>query len=62
MGYEFHIVRRKDWEDFEEDSNISLEEWLAYVQSDNELELTNGYKLEVPGFENSFQSVPGFCN
>ena len=49
MGYELHIVRRLDWEDDEEYSNISLEEWLSYVQSDEELELTNGYKINVPG-------------
>jgi|SRR5579871_805033 len=62
MGYDLHIVRRKDWDDYEEGSDISLEEWLAYVQTDNELELTNGYQIKIPGVENSFQSVPGFCN
>ncbi|TWI80398.1 hypothetical protein IQ13_3075 [Lacibacter cauensis] len=62
MGYDFHIVRRNDWADYEEDSNISLEEWLAFVQSDNELEFTNGYQIKIPGVENSFQNVPGFCN
>lgn len=62
MGYDLHIVRRNDWDDYEENSNISLEEWLAYVQSDNELELTNGYQIKIPGVENSFQNVPGFCN
>ena len=62
MGYDLHIVRRKDWDDYEEDSDISLEEWLAYVQTDDELELTNGYQIKIPGVENSFQNVPGFCN
>ena len=62
MGYDLHIVRRNDFENYEEDSNISLEEWLAYVQTDNELELTNGYQIKIPGVENSFQNVPGFCN
>ena len=49
MGYELHIVRRNDWDDYEENSNISLDEWLAYVQLDNELELTNGYQIKIPG-------------
>ncbi len=62
MGYELHIVRRQDWDNYEEDSNISLDEWLAYVQEDNELELTYGYQIKIPGVENSFQNVPGFCN
>ncbi|WP_217790613.1 hypothetical protein [Pinibacter aurantiacus] len=30
------IIRRNNWEDFSEDSNISLQEWLDYVASDNE--------------------------
>lgn len=62
MGYDLHIVRRSDWDDYEEESNISLKEWLAYVQSDKELELTNGYQIKIPGVANSFQNVPGFCN
>ncbi|WP_018343436.1 hypothetical protein [Cytophaga aurantiaca] len=37
MGYELHIVRQKDWEDYEEESSITLDEWLAYVETDSEL-------------------------
>lgn len=62
MGYEIHIVRRNDWDNYEEDSNILLDEWLAYVHEDNELELTNGYLIKIPGAGNTFQNVPGFCN
>lgn len=62
MGYELHIVRQNDWDDYEENSNISLEEWLAYVQTDYELELTNGYQVKIPGSSDLFQNVPGFCN
>jgi hypothetical protein len=43
MGYELHIIRREHWETLET-SNISLDEWLNYVKSDKELELTNGYR------------------
>lgn len=37
MGYDLSIVRQKDWENTQEESNITVEEWLAYVKSDNEL-------------------------
>lgn len=46
MGYALHIVRRNDWDDEEEDCNISLQEWLSYVHSDDELKLTNGYQVK----------------
>jgi hypothetical protein len=35
---------------------------LAFVESDHELELTNGYHPRLPGFESAFQKIPGFCN
>jgi len=59
MGYELHITRRDNWFDTET-SDISMEEWLAYVNSDKELELTNGYDIKV-GSETQFQNNPGFC-
>lgn len=51
MGYELHIVRLDNYDDVDEESNISLEEWLAYVEADEELELNLGG-----------QDGPGFCN
>ncbi len=63
MGYDLTIVRQNDWSDFEEDSNITLEEWLQYVESDPELQLTNGYDSEVPGIlPGEWQNRPGFCD
>ena len=62
MGYELHIVRRNDYDNYEEESNISLDEWLRYVESDSELELANGYQIKIPGMQDTFQNVPGFCN
>ena len=59
MGYDLHITRQEHWAD-EETSNIPLDEWLAYVDSDNELELTNGYDINI-GLETQFQNRPGFC-
>ena len=33
-GYKLHIVRQKDYNDDEEESNISIDEWLNYVATD----------------------------
>lgn len=41
MGYELHIIRKKNWEDDEEPSVITIEEWRQYVDTDPELEWTN---------------------
>lgn len=38
MGYELHIIRRSDWENDNEPSDITLEAWKQYVSSDPELE------------------------
>lgn len=59
MGYELHIVRKHDWDNSEEESNITLAEWLDYVQTDGELEPADGYWVKVPG-ENTTQPKPGF--
>ena len=45
MGYDLHITRRKNWSEAGHD--ISLEEWLAYVEKDPELSLSRG---DAPGF------------
>jgi len=59
MGYELHITRQEDWADTET-TDISLDEWLAYVSSDIELVLTNGYDIKI-GTETEFQNRPGYC-
>jgi hypothetical protein len=53
MGYEVHIYRKTNW-DIDEPSDISLDEWLSYIESDSEIE------LEHPNTENPNQ-VSGFC-
>lgn len=40
MGYDVHITRKGDW--FEDEPQISLEEWLAAVEADQEMRL-DGY-------------------
>ncbi len=60
MGYEVHIVRRSDWNNLEETSNISIGEWLECVANDREMELTNGYESKIPGATTTFHEIPGF--
>lgn len=37
MGYEVHVVRRNDFENYDEESNITMEEWKHLVESSPEL-------------------------
>jgi hypothetical protein len=48
VAYLVHIVRQKDYNDLQAKSNISLEEWMDYIKSDPELELTGGLILTLP--------------
>jgi hypothetical protein len=58
MGYEVHIFRKSDYENEEEQRNISLEEWIRYVRTDSALRLTDGYS----GFpDNTWYESKGFC-
>ena len=59
MGYELHITRRDHWADTET-PDIPLDEWLAYVNRDKELELTNGNDVKF-GSETAFENRPGYC-
>jgi hypothetical protein len=62
MGYDFHITRKEDWsDDFSDARDITLEEWLSYIDNDPELELTEGYWIKIPGSETESQPAPGFC-
>ncbi|MFT3677991.1 MAG: hypothetical protein QM781_19020 [Chitinophagaceae bacterium] len=62
MGYELSIIRKNDYDDENEESNISLDEWERFVESDKELNLTNGYNLELPGQLNfGWEQSLGFC-
>jgi hypothetical protein len=61
MGYELHIVRKSNW-DSDEDSNISLDEWLSYVESDEEITLTNGFQMNILNVDTSWKESPGFCS
>ncbi len=53
MGVELHIVRRKNFDDYEEESNITFDEWKLMVEGDNELSWT--------AYEWSNDEVDGNC-
>ena len=59
MGYELHITRRAHWADTET-PDIELDEWLTYVNSDNQLELKTSYNIKI-GEETQFQNLRGYC-
>lgn len=61
MGYDLHITRKEDWSDEEGGLGISLEEWLRYIHSDPDLELSDAYRIKVPGSKTESQVAPGFC-
>ncbi len=52
MGYDFHITRAEFWPEAESNP-ITLKEWLAYVQSDSELEFAGCEKHEADSLEGS---------
>jgi len=60
MGYKIHIIRKNNWEDFEEESDITLADWLTHIPLDEELILMDGYKHVFGGKEHITHS-PGFC-
>jgi hypothetical protein len=61
MSFQVYIVRQTDYKDPLEESNISLEEWVQYINSDAELGLLSE---EGPGFcqwlEHPKADVPWF--
>jgi len=48
MGYWLRIIRQHDYDNEDEESNISLNEWLDHIASDPELEEPVGPQLNLP--------------
>lgn len=62
MGYDLHITRRKHWsDDAQPENTITFNEWLQYITTDPELELSNAYRVKIPGSDTESHSAPGFC-
>jgi hypothetical protein len=49
MGYELNIIRKSNWADNKEESNITLDEWLSYGRYDPGLKLNE--KEDIGFFE-----------
>ena len=60
MAYSVNIVRRNNWEDPDEESNISLKEWLQYIETDDELTAPAEGSLTDVNRE-YYQQKPGYC-
>lgn len=41
MGYDLHITRKEDWSNEDSTQEISLAEWTAYCQEDDEMRMDN---------------------
>jgi hypothetical protein len=61
MGYDLHITRKDDWSDEDPEKEISLSEWLAYIDADKDLVLSDAYWIKVPGSDTESQVAPGYC-
>lgn len=48
MAYLVYIVRQNDYNNPEEESNISFKEWMGYINTDPELEPAEGLQLNMP--------------
>jgi len=48
MGYDVHITRAEDWQEGEA-KPITLDEWLAYVNSDPEMRLEGVAEIDAAG-------------
>ncbi len=46
MGYDVHITRKKDWSD--QEPQISLPEWVAYIKSDPSMRLDGHAETVTP--------------
>ena len=46
MGYDIHITRKQDW--FEDEPQISAEEWSAYIASDPSMRLDGYAEASTP--------------
>jgi hypothetical protein len=60
MSYSITIVRRNRWDDIDEESNITLQEWVDMVKTDPELEFPQDSDLTELN-KDYYQSKPGYC-
>jgi hypothetical protein len=57
MGYDIHITRKENWFDENDTNEITLNEWIDYIKSDNEMRLENqATAMNDNGFEVNYKS------
>lgn len=49
MGYEVHISRKNDFDNYDEESNITMDEWRAMVDAADDLTWEPAPGAEIPG-------------
>lgn len=60
MSYSISIVRKNNWEDIEEKSNITLGEWLNFIDKDEELEHPSKSDL-TDNNRDYYKQKQGYC-
>lgn len=60
MGYDVHITRAADWTN-SESNPITLDEWLAYIESDPELRLDGFAEASTPAGDQIRYENPGLA-
>src|SRR5262245_26196249 len=60
MGYDVHITRAPDWEDSEANP-ISMDEWVAYVRSDDEMRMDGVAEAATSAGERLRYENPGLA-
>src|SRR5215203_563734 len=61
MSYELRISRQNNWDDIEEESNISLEEWIEYARSDEDIALAHEYVPFADKPKGGAEQTQGYC-
>lgn len=63
MGYDLHITRKEHWaEDEQRENNITLDEWLDYVDEDPGLQISDAYQIRNPQKPDELMPASGFCD
>jgi|SRR5690242_14771152 len=62
MGYDLYITKKENWFDEDSDRDISLAEWLKYINKDPELKISEDYQIKNP--QKCYETIPapGFCD
>ena len=62
MGYDLHITRRIHWGEEQPESDITLAEWLEYIENDDELIVSSELKIGDLNADGMLEPRLGFCD